>query len=278
MSTVLLTGASGFLGSALLEKLSTEHQVVTIGRKALDTAENQVHYKGLFSEFEDLRQLDAHAIDAVVHLAAVTGGCLERDGMLVNVEGTRVLMRYLVDRGCRKFVLASSTAVVGFEDPAFQPLQVPIPDEHPCLDRHGYGLSKYLMEEVSRYYHRQDSGLDIINLRLAAIVGDDAMPPKADITPAGPWAVGGLTLMRRRDAIRALHLAVEAAAKPGVRVMNIVPEQAWVAEPTADVLANWWGDALDLSYYRQPGNAYAAVFDTRRAEAELGFTTRDTTA
>ena len=273
MSTILLTGASGFLGSALLEKLSTEHQVVTIGRKALDTAENQVHYKGLFSEFEDLRQLDAHAIDAVVHLAAVTGGCLERDGMLVNVEGTRVLMRYLVDRGCRKFVLASSTAVVGFEDPAFQPLQVPIPDEHPCLDRHGYGLSKYLMEELTRYYHRQNPQIDVINLRLAAIGSDEDMPPKAELGPAGPWAVGSLTMMKRSEAVRALCMAVEAPAKPGVRIMNIVPGNAWTSVPTAAMLSHWWGDAVDLACYRQPGHEYASVFDTRRSESELGFAT-----
>ena len=83
-------------------------------------------------------------------LAAVTGGCLERDGILVNVEGTRCLMRYGMDRGVHKYALASSIAAVGFQRVQFRPLQLPIPDEHPCLDRDGYGVSKYLMEEVKK--------------------------------------------------------------------------------------------------------------------------------
>ena len=98
--------------------------------------------------------LDGLKIDVVVHLAAVTGGCREEDGLLVNVEGTRKLLRYFSDRGCTRFVNASSIAAVGFQSPKFRPLELPIPDEHPCLDRNGYGLSKYLMEEVTKYMWR----------------------------------------------------------------------------------------------------------------------------
>ena len=76
MSTILITGGSGFLATALRNELSQRHHVITIGRKPLETAENQTHYVGNFADFEDLRQLDIHNIDAVVHLAAVTGGCL----------------------------------------------------------------------------------------------------------------------------------------------------------------------------------------------------------
>ncbi len=271
MSTILLTGASGFLGSALLAELSQRHQVITIGRKALPEAPNQTHYQGLFSEFEDLRQLDMHAVDTVVHLAAVTGGCLEREGILVNVEGTRVLMRYLIDQDCRKFVMASSTAIVGFENPKFQPLQLPIPDEHPCLDRDGYGLSKYLMEEVTRYYVRQNPELDVVNLRFASISPDEGMPPRSGIVPAGNWAVGAITKMPRSEAIRILSLVVEALPKPGVRIMNAVSSEAWVSVPTVDVLRNWWGDDVDLSYFEQPGNEQASVFDPSYAKREFGF-------
>jgi len=271
MSTILLTGASGFLGKALLAELSQRHQIITIGRKALPEAPNQKHYQGLFSEFEDLRQLDVHTIDAVVHLAAVTGGCLEREGMLVNVEGTRILMRYLIDRECRKFVMASSTAIVGFQNPEFQPLQLPIPDEHPCLDRDGYGLSKYLMEELTRYYVRQNPEIDVVNLRFAALCPDENMPPRSGIDPAGDWAVGAITQMVRSEAVRILCLATEAPLKPGIRIMNAVSSKAWVSAPTAEVLRNWWGDNVDLSYFEQAGNEQASVFDPSYAKREFGF-------
>jgi len=273
MATILLTGASGFVGSAALTELSKRHHVITIGRKVLSKAVNQTHYQGLFSEFEDLRQLDTHPIDAVIHLAAVTGGCLEREGIRVNVEGTRCLMRYLIDRGCAKFVLASSTAVVGFQNASFRPVQLPIPDDHPCLDRDGYGFSKYLMEEVARYYVRQNPQIDVINLRFAVVVPDDNMPPKVGVGPVGQWAVGSITMLPRGKAVQLLRLAVESPLKPGIRIMNAVSQKAWTAEPVAEVLKNWWGDSVDLSYFKKQGHAYASVFASDKILQELGFST-----
>ena len=161
MSTVLITGASGFIGQALAAAMSVDHDVLCMSRHDPDLSLPWI--RGEFGSFEDLRQLDDQRIDVVVHLGAVTGGCLEHDGMLVNVDGTRCLMRYLIDRGCRKFVMASSIAAVGFQSTQFRPLQVPIPDEHPCFDRDGYGFSKYLMEEVTRYYSRQNDEIDVID-------------------------------------------------------------------------------------------------------------------
>ena len=91
----------------------------------------------------------------------------------MNVEGTRCLMRYAIDRGCRKFVMASSIAVVGMQNVNFRPLQVPIHDEHPCLDRDGYGWSKFMMEEVTKYYSRQNQGIDVTCLRLSSVSPDE---------------------------------------------------------------------------------------------------------
>lgn len=269
MSTILVTGASGFIGKALAASLAAKHNVVCISRSnpGLDLPT----IRGNFDAFEDLRQLDEYQFDAVVHLAAVTGGCLERDGILVNVEGTRCLMRYLMDRGCRKFVMASSIAAVGFQNVKFRPLCVPIPDEHPCLDRDGYGLSKFLMEEITKYYQRQNDALDVINLRLSSVSPDDRLPPPRKVGPLGPWALGSITVMALSDAVRAFSLAAEAPYRPGVRIMNATGPKAWVADPVADVLRAWWGDDVDVSHFEQPGHDYDSVFDVRRIEETLGF-------
>jgi len=269
MSTILVTGASGFIGKALAASLAAKHDVVCMSRSnpGLDLPT----VRGNFDAFEDLRQLDGYQFDAVVHLAAVTGGCLERDGILVNVEGTRCLMRYLMDRGCRKFVMASSIAAVGFQSVKFRPLCVPIPDEHPCLDRDGYGLSKFLMEEITKYYQRQNDALDVINLRLSSVAPDDRMPPPRKAGPLGPWALGSITVMALSDAVRAFSLAAEAPYQPGVRIMNAAGPKAWVADPVADVLRAWWGDDVDVSHFEQPGHQYDSVFDVRQIEETLGF-------
>jgi UDP-glucose 4-epimerase len=270
MSRILLTGASGFIGSALAPALAEEHELLCIGRH--EPSADVPFVRGLFASFEDLRRLDDHEFDVAVHLAGVTGGCSERDGMLVNVEGTRCLMRYLMDRGCRKFVMASSIAAVGMQSVEFRPRAMPLPDEHPCLDRDGYGFSKYMMEEVARYHARQNEELDVINLRLASILPDDARPEPARPGPVREWALGSVTLMYLSDCVRAFRLAVAAAHKPGVRVMNATSAHAHVAAPLPDVLRAWWPDLeLDLSHYERSGHERDSAYDIRRAESELGF-------
>lgn len=269
MSHVLVTGASGFIGRALATSLAQRHQVTCLSRR--DPQLDLPWVRGEFGSFEDLRQLDGRAVEAVVHLGAVTGGAPERDCILVNVEGTRCLMRYLIDRGCRKFVLASSIAAVGFQSPLFRPLQLPIPDDHRCLDRDGYGLSKSMMEEVTRYYGRQEPSLQVINLRLSSVAPDDRLPPLVKAGPLGQWALGSLTIMALRDAVRAFTLALETDTGPGVWVMNAAGPEAWAADPVADILRGWYGDEVDVSYFEQPGQEYAGVYDVRLIEAQLGF-------
>lgn len=269
MSAILITGASGFIGQGLAPHLAGRHEVVCMSRG--DPGLELPWVRGDFGSPEDLRQLDGHSIDVVVHLAAVTGGCLERDGMLVNVEGTRRLMRYLIDRGCRKFVMASSIAAVGFQSRRFRPLQLPIPDTHPCLDRDGYGLSKYLMEEVTAYYQRQVEEIDVINLRLSSVCLDKRMPQRMKAGPLGDWALGGLTVMARSDAVRAFSAAAEALPRTGVRTMNAAGPKAWAADPVAEILRGWWGEEVDLSYFEREDRRHESVFDVGLIERELGF-------
>jgi nucleoside-diphosphate-sugar epimerase len=269
MSTILVTGVSGFIGQALAPALAERHDVICMSRR--NPRLELPWVRAYFGAFEDLRALDGYQIDALVHLAAVTGGSFERDGILVNVEGTRCLMRYLIDRGCEKFVFASSIAAVGFQSVRFRPLQLPIPDEHPCLDRDGYGFSKYMMEQIIQYYWRQNEQIDAIALRLATIYDDERVPAPLCVCPPRQWGLGAITQMARSDAVRAFTMAVEAPHAPGVRIVNAAPPKAWVADPVADILANWWGDDVDLSYHRQPGHEYDAVYDVSCIERELGF-------
>ncbi len=269
MSTVLITGASGFIGQALATSMAKNHEVLCMSRR--DPGVDLPWIRGDFGAFEDLRQLDDREIDVVVHLAAVLGNCLERNGIVVNVEGTRCLMRYLMDRGCRKFVMASSIAAVGFQSTKFRPLRLPIPDNHPCLDRDGYGFSKYLMEEVTKYYCRQNETIDVINLRLSTVCPDEKMPPPVKVGPLREWSIGRFAVMARSDAVRAFTAAAEASYRPGVRIMNASGPKAWVAEPVREILRNWWGNDVDLSCFERAGHEYDSIFDVNLIKQELGF-------
>lgn len=96
---ILITGASGFIGTALAKYLADKHTVICLSRQAPEGAFTYV--QGSFDSAEDLSRLDSYDIQAVIHLAAVTGGSTEEESLAVNVLGTRRLYRYLLDHGCQ---------------------------------------------------------------------------------------------------------------------------------------------------------------------------------
>ena len=100
---------------------------------------------------------------------------------------------------------------------------------------------------------------------------DDRMPKPAWVGPLAPWALGSITVMALSDAVRALAAALDSPVVPGVRVLDATPPVAWVLDPVAAILRNWWGDDVDLSHFEQAGHEYDLVFDVERIRAELGF-------
>jgi nucleoside-diphosphate-sugar epimerase len=268
----LITGASGFIGNALARELATERQVVCLSRKKPEGDLDFV--RGEFHSFEDLRQLDHFNIQCVVHLAAVTGGCSEEDGLAVNVLGTRRLLRYALDRGCRKFVMATSIAAIGCLSPNFLPQQMPIPDDHPCLAEDAYGLSKAMMEDLTRYFHRLIPGSDFINLRFGAVDASDA-PPRLYSTASAPhMPFVELAHVGLNDVLRALKLAVSASAHPGVRVFNVIGPDINSRDSVPALLRTALGarsEQLDLSWYDRPGHEHDALYTRDKITTALGF-------
>lgn len=274
MKYTLVTGASGFIGRALVKTLSGSRPIVAMSRRTVDLDVEAV--TGEFHSVEDLRRLDSYEIGSVVHLAAVTGGCSEEDGIEINVQGTRRLIRYLLDRGCMKFVLASSVAAVGCLDNDFVPREVPIPDDHLCLARDAYGLSKAMMEEVSGYFARQHIGSEFINLRFGAVVDDAIWQPEAYTGAAPPpYPFVMLARVMLSDVLGAVQAALLAPTRPGSHIYNVVGPDASCADRVAAVLrAAIDGRPLDLSWYEKAGHEHDAIYSMKKIAAELGFTPR----
>ncbi|MDF2726182.1 MAG: hypothetical protein K0Q59_5860 [Paenibacillus sp.] len=269
---VLITGGTGFIAAELAAKLAASRPIVVMTRSKLQADWPVV--KGAFQSFEDLRKLDSFEIDSVIHLAAVTGGSSEEEALDVNVQGSRRLFRYLLDRGVRKFITASSIAATGCLDRLFTPLAAPIPDDHPCLAKDIYGVSKSLVEQLTGYFHRVYPDADFASFRFGSVVPEDW--PGQSVGPTTPMNIPFAQLARVyvSDVVRALELALDAPHTPGARVFNIVGPDASCDVPTADMLRAVLGeraDALDLSYYAQPGNERKPVYAMERMRDAFGF-------
>ncbi|HET7119894.1 MAG TPA: NAD(P)-dependent oxidoreductase [Solirubrobacterales bacterium] len=262
--TVLVTGASGFVGSALVERLRRGHRVLALSRRPVAGADEYV--RGSFASREDLAGLDPHPIDAVVHLGAVLEEGGEEETLAVNVGGTRTLLRYLVGRGCRRFVLASSIGAAGATSPGFEPRQQPIPDDHPGDATDPYGLSKWLMEEVARYFARRDPALEIALLRLGGVVdaGD-----RATLAAVGaeaeryPYIVGG-GLISLADAAEGFARAVERPLGPGCRRINLVGATGF---PTG--AGSYEIERLRAAYDLHPATDWASALGSAEEEAVI---------
>lgn len=274
----LITGTSGFIGGAMLRQWHPQRAVLGLSRRASEVQAPQI--QGDFASFEDLRQLDEFHIGALVHLGAVTGGCSEEDGLEVNVAGTRRLLRYLLDRGCRKFVLASSIAANGGLDNDFIPRELPMSDDHPCLARDAYGLSKHLMEELVHYFGRVQPDADWTLLRFGAVVDEANFTPSNSIVGDSvgiPFVL--MAMVGCSDILRACELALDSP-RAGVRTYNVVGPDCSSGDSPRGILEAQFGAKLqhiDWAHYEQPGHEHDALYAMDKIRKELGFVPKFTT-
>jgi UDP-glucose 4-epimerase len=272
---IFLTGSTGFIGSHLLARLAEKHQVICISRRKVEESRGAAWIQGNFDCLEDLKKLDTCRLDLVVHLAAILNTGAEEPALETNFMGTGRLIRYFVDRGCRRFILASSIAVTGCLDERFLPVQLPIPDEHPCMAYEPYGFSKALMEELAAYYNRQYPDTEFVNLRYGVVRKMDewyARGENATVNMAKPFV--DLAFLDVEDAVSAVLHAVEKGNRPGVHTYNVVGPDVTCTLPTAEMLRAVMGDrvkGLDMSFYEQEGKKSYPIYSIEKVKEELGF-------
>jgi len=111
---VLITGASGFVGQAIVAELAARgHETVTVGGPRSRNCDHSI-------DISDAPIVDAlsekKGVDAVVHAAGIAhrfGGVSAEEFQRVNVQGVENVASLAVKLGAKHFVLFSSTLVYG---------------------------------------------------------------------------------------------------------------------------------------------------------------------
>ncbi|MFP3880040.1 MAG: NAD-dependent epimerase/dehydratase family protein [Dehalococcoidia bacterium] len=304
LSTVLITGGCGFVGTNVVEYLSQRGYAVRILDNLSTSAmgwttesppptEVSPQSESSATSHEpsaeplnrqtakptrqtpnllvgDIRDKEAVAkavdgVDAVVHLAAHTSVVESvenpEEDWDINVNGTLNLLEACRRRGVEKFILASSNAVAGEQEPPIDETKVPQPLSP-------YGASKLAAEGLcSAYYH--SFGLKTVALRFANVYGPHSEHKSSVITKFMKKARKGEPLViygdgnQTRDFVhvddicQAIHLVLTADSRQStvdssqsessaIRLRRISHQQTQQTQGTQGIPLPW-GEVFQIA-------------------------------
>jgi len=166
-NVTLVTGASGFLGKAVM-KLLAEQKQRTIGLDPRASATTQV-VDGLSDRSKITKLLTGEKVTHIIHAGGVSGPMVLADDpvkvITINVLGSLNLLYAALDTGVRTFIYCSSAAALGsFHE------SVPVDENYPLRPNNTYSASKAAMEMVMRGLWGKIP-LDLCSLRFTVIYG-----------------------------------------------------------------------------------------------------------
>jgi NAD+ dependent glucose-6-phosphate dehydrogenase len=175
---VLLTGAGGHVGKAILDGLGDAYDWRLMYHSQPAEEPDFPWFTGEVQDEDDVAAA-AEGVGAIVHLAGDPRPSAPWDSVLSNnIDGTHTVYEVAVEEGVDRVVYASSNHAVGaFETDARTPEMYRAEDDFLLdgteLPRPGneYGISKAAGETIGRYFHDKH-GISVCNVRIGNLNED----------------------------------------------------------------------------------------------------------
>ncbi len=309
MTSVLVTGATGFLGEHLCKVLVEQgHTVRGLARSRSGVLADLgvEHVRGDVLSGDELDRA-LQGVHAVFHLA----GAVSRDPddaqrmMRLHVDGTRRVLERMNAANIRRMVLASTSGTIGVsKDEEILDETAPYAEE--IVAGWPYYASKIYQERLA-FEHGAKLGIEVVAVNPSLLLGpgDRRLSSTGDVRkflkrqiPTVPD--GGINFVDARDAAAATANALEHG-RAGQRYLLGGPNWtmkeffarlgrvAKVSPPRLKLPAKWskWGASLIEELYRHRGKVppvdrisvemseHFWWIDSRKAADELGFVARD---
>ena len=290
MKNILVTGASGQIGSELipeLRKLNGDENVIASVNKTPMTEEVQNSGPNTKIDVRNIDEIDSvikkYKIDTIFHLGSILSASAETNRKLayqVNFNGLNNILESSVTNSVKKVMLVSSIAAFGPETPSDNTPNDTIqkPNTH-------YGISKVFTELLGNYFATK-LNLDVRGVRLPGIISwkveptagttdyavaifYDALRKESYTCPLEentklpmmymPDAISSLIMLEKADKFKLKHFS-----DFNVNSMSFTPKELAIAikkklprfeinyqiNPMLQSIADSWPDKLDDSVAR----------------------------
>lgn len=299
---VLVTGGAGYIGSFMVKRLVDDrHQVVVIDsleRGQQDRIDKRARLRnGNITDQTFLNKVfSEEKAEAVIHFAGfiAMGESMEKPWLYFhnNTYAGLQMLEAMKNNGVAHIIFSSTAGVYG------NPVQVPIPEDHPKNPENPYGESKLMVERILSWYqkihHINFASLRYFNACGAALDGSmgEDHTPESHIIPNAihavlqkkPFTLFGTDYKTPdgtcvRDYIHVLDLVdahVLALQKlqrdPGGYYYNVGTGKGFSNREVLQKVKEVSSIDFEITEApRRPGDADTLVSDPTRINTELGF-------
>jgi UDP-glucose 4-epimerase len=288
MKTYLVTGAAGFIGSAITRQLIAHgNTVVTIDNLSTGKIDNIpsgcIFIEGDVFDSKIINELNTYSFDAILHIAGQSSGEVSFENpvydLQTNTQSTVSLLNYAKNKHCSQFIYASSMSVFGDHDPPF------VSENSPTMPKSFYAVGKLASENYMRIYNT--FGIKCTALRFFNVYGigqnlENLKQGMASIYLAMALQNKKIIVKGSKDRFRdfiyiddvvdAVNLVLNQQVPSQFNIYNVCTGKKTTVEQVIECIKNELAIPIDVEYVSgTPGDQHGIYGDNEKIKRELGW-------